>query len=159
MFDDDVVISFDYIWYILLGLFIIVFDQFFKYMAVTVGYFGFSLFSCEIAPIINHGLIFGFLESQMLMIRFLLITCTSALFISVCKMAKRRYALGHKIYPEMLILAGGASNLLDRFTYGGVIDFFTINFLLKNFYVVGNCADLCIFLGILYLFFWGKDVF
>lgn len=158
MIKDDIIIPFDYIWYAILGLFLVTIDQFFKYIAVSTNNFMFSLFSCELKPILNYGLLFGFFDSKMFIVRFALIVFTATLLIIVYKMAKRRYILGHHIYAETAILAGGFSNILDRFFYGGVVDFFTLNFLFKNFYVVGNCADFFIFIGIVYLVFFQKDI-
>lgn len=49
-----------------------------------------------------------------------------------------------------LCLAGGISNLSDRFIRGQVVDYFTINFRrLKR--VVFNLADIFIFLGAIIL--------
>jgi len=52
-------------------------------------------------------------------------------------------------WPFCLMLAGAVSNLLDRLTKGGVIDYFKINFHLNlNF----NIADILLIFGLIFYF-------
>lgn len=51
----------------------------------------------------------------------------------------------HK-YPIFIILTGGLSNLIDRYIYGGVVDYLDFFGLLKN-----NIADYLIILGLILL--------
>ncbi len=60
----------------------------------------------------------------------------------------QRYHDGKNIVPELLVLSGGISNLLDRFLYGGVVDFILVG---GNGYYwpAFNIADVCIVVGAL----------
>lgn len=48
--------------------------------------------------------------------------------------------------PDALIISGGFSNIIDRFFYGGVVDWIRISSLWFNF------ADISITLGVLWIF-------
>ena len=57
-------------------------------------------------------------------------------------------AMNHQlIFGEILVLAGSCSNLIDRFIYGGVVDFILLSYGDWSFPVF-NCADVCIVIGI-----------
>lgn len=57
-------------------------------------------------------------------------------------------AMNHQlIFGEILVLAGSCSNLVDRFIYGGVVDFILLSHGGWSFPVF-NCADVCIVIGI-----------
>ena len=55
----------------------------------------------------------------------------------------------NNIFPIVLILAGAISNIIDRFVYGGVIDY--IN--LFNYSQL-NIADIYIFIGVAVYLYW-----
>ncbi len=56
-----------------------------------------------------------------------------------------------------MVLAGGISNLIDRFFYGGVVDYIDISNLISNFPIF-NIADCIIIIGlILFAIFTFKD--
>lgn len=64
----------------------------------------------------------------------------------------RQLACGGNILPDLLVLAGGCGNVLSRFLYGGVIDFFEISFYGYNSSVF-NLADVYISVGLLLILF------
>lgn len=84
---------------------------------------------------------------------FLLVSglvCLITIFLTVHIMGKLKQSL--PIFPELLILFGSISNILDRIIYSGVIDFIVIDF---GFWIfpVFNLADCAIVLGVFYMFF------
>ena len=61
-----------------------------------------------------------------------------------------QFRTGKLLYGETLVLAGALSNLVDRFKHGAVVDF--IDFHLGSWhFATFNVADICIFLGIMWL--------
>lgn len=55
------------------------------------------------------------------------------------------------IFPIALIYAGGLSNILDRFTYGAVVDFFYWHYLFD--FAIFNFADVMIDLGVVLIIY------
>jgi signal peptidase II len=59
-----------------------------------------------------------------------------------------QYKEGRSVFIEVAILAGAVSNSIDRFMYGGVVDFITLNY--NNWYFPSfNGADIAITLGVM----------
>lgn len=59
------------------------------------------------------------------------------------------------IFFEVMVLAGALSNLIDRFTYGAVLDFIDVH--LNNWHFpIFNFADIFICLGVLGIIFFKK---
>lgn len=52
------------------------------------------------------------------------------------------------IWPYGLIIIGAASNIWDRFQYGGVVDYFNV-----PFFTVFNLSDVYIFSGVCYFLY------
>ncbi|MBL4588429.1 signal peptidase II [Candidatus Babeliales bacterium] len=55
---------------------------------------------------------------------------------------------GRTVFPELLIIGGATSNLIDRFMHGGVVDFIMVYYQQYQFPVF-NFADVFIFIGFL----------
>ena len=53
--------------------------------------------------------------------------------------------------PIALLYAGGLSNILDRFTYGGVVDYFYWHYLFE--FAIFNIADVIIDLGVVIIIY------
>ncbi len=53
--------------------------------------------------------------------------------------------------PIALLFAGGLSNILDRFTYGGVVDYFYWHYLFE--FAIFNIADVIIDLGVVIIIY------
>lgn len=67
-----------------------------------------------------------------------------------------RYWKKNQNIAELIVIAGGISNLLDRFRYKGVVDFLIIDFKICNFKLstpVFNLADIIIMTGILWIIY------
>ena len=83
-------------------------------------------------PAFNSGIAFGFGENIPM---YAIIVVFLILFASI-------YRGGFK-FGEMLLLAGGAGNILDRLMYGKIVDWMRIGslwFNLADVYIVGGTA-------------------
>ena len=141
--------------YILLGIVLIIADQVSKHL-----FFNFlktqPFGSISILPffnltlVINKGVSFGFLNSiphPEYIISFIAICITCFLLFLFIKETSviKKTAL-------VLLISGAIGNTIDRFIYGGVIDF--LDFHINNLhYPAFNIADSIIFIGILILLF------
>lgn len=87
---------------------------------------------------INKGIIFGFVDNIYVVIVLTIIGVSILYFL---------YKNNNKTLsiPIVLILAGAVSNIIDRFVYGGVIDYINL-----MHYSQLNLADLYIFAGVIY---------
>ncbi len=121
---------------ILLEIFLV--DQFLKFLAVRLN-----------LAVINKGIAFGLFKSFQnypLLILAILIIGLFLFLLAVCKLLAHRD--GKKIFYLALVLTGGLSNLLDRWIYGGVVDYLHLP-RLPSF----NLADLAINIGFVVLFY------
>jgi len=102
--------------------------------------------------VINRGVTGGLLHTDSDS-WFLMLTALIMCIIFVLGFyAWRRYFEGKSIIGEILVLSGAISNVIDRFVYGGVIDFIHFSFGGYSFPVF-NIADVCIVLGVAIIFF------
>lgn len=103
----------------------------------------------------NDGFCFGFLKNKPEMVLMVPLIFTSAAAGILVSLLQKKGELTRKI-GFSLVVAGAASNLLDRFMRGYVVDYFSLQFgILKK--VVLNIGDLCIFLGALLIAI--RDIF
>lgn len=121
-------------------LFCIIVDQTTKILALKNSY------------VINNGLALSI--GQNLPCYFLIIlTCFIISWISIINFQNWKT---NKNIPELIVIAGGISNLVDRFRYSGVIDFLIIDLNISNFKLstpVFNFADVIIMIGILWIIY------
>ena len=82
----------------------------------------------------NYGVafsMFSFLQEYLKFIQLLIV------FIGIGYLYKNRNIFYEYYFPTALLFAGGLSNILDRFTYGGVVDYlywhYGFNFAIFNF--------------------------
>ena len=93
----------------------------------------------------NRGFCFEFLKNRPGLVRQLPLCLTSAAGGILCFLSSRKGYRAEKA-GYALMLAGGLSNLYDRFKRGYVVDYFSIQAgVLKK--VVLNLGDLCIAAG------------
>lgn len=95
----------------------------------------------------NRGITFGSLQFDSQIYFWLLtaaiILVTSALFVHTLHCARR----GELVVGEIVVLAGAASNLVDRFIYGAVLDFIDLYVGPWHWYTF-NLADSWVVIGV-----------
>lgn len=100
----------------------------------------------------NRGVAWSFFHSESPII---FAGVTFMVLIIMALVAWHAYSRLHQqqvIWAEVLILAGAAGNLWDRFMYGGVIDFIALSY--QDFYwPLFNVADCYIVIGLLFMLF------
>ena len=134
--------------YIFLFTTVILIDRLTKFLALTLFdqvYTVTSFLSFDL--IFNRGIAGGFFNgwSQM---SFLLVTgCIGFIMTVLLVHTQIRWRNNKIIIGELLTLAGGLSNLIDRFMYQGVVDFivFSVN---GWAWPAFNCADASVVIGI-----------
>ena len=96
----------------------------------------------------NYGVafsMFSFLEHNLKYIQ-LAIVLIGTLYLFKNKEVFKEYYL-----PISLLYAGGLSNILDRFTYGGVVDYFYWHYLFE--FAIFNIADVIIDLAVVIIIY------
>ena len=96
----------------------------------------------------NYGVafsMFSFLEHNLKFIQ-LAIVLIATIYLYKNKNVFKEYYL-----PIALLYAGGLSNILDRFTYGGVVDYFYWHYLFE--FAIFNIADVIIDLGVVIIIY------
>lgn len=71
---------------------------------------------------------------------------------SLCWYTWKKMIQQEAVLGEVLVLAGSVSNLVDRFLYGGVVDFIACGYKHYSFPVF-NCADIGIVCGVLLMIY------
>lgn len=96
--------------------------------------------------IMNKGIACGFLNN---LTDYSYLSCLVIIvYLLLGSYAYVRFKNCYSVIGEILVLAGGFSNLIDRFYYDGVVDFILIQY--KDWsWPVFNVADIAIVLGIL----------
>lgn len=135
--------------YILSFAFLLTTDLITKYLAFVI--FGmesnyFLIF--KIKPMINKGIAFSAFSKIGATSQQGLIFLTSTVIIFFIFDQLKKYGFGKNIFPAVLVAAGGIGNLLNRFFFGGVIDFLEITFWGGQSSVL-NLADIYISVGLL----------
>ncbi len=99
----------------------------------------------------NRGVSWGFLYSTNDYLFFAVSAAIVALIIGLLCYTIVRWMNHYAIVGEVMILAGGLSNVLDRILYKGVVDFCVVS--VHGFvWPVFNFADVCIVVGALIAF-------
>lgn len=96
----------------------------------------------------NYGVafsMFAFLEHYLKYIQ-LSIVLIAMIYLFMNKTVFKEYYL-----PIALLFAGGLSNILDRFTYGGVVDYFYWHYGFE--FAIFNFADVMIDLGVVIIIY------
>ena len=105
---------------------------------------------CAIDLVLNRGISFGMFHSQDVRIFSavnILVGCVIGLLVM-----HTYYRFHHKqsIIGEVCIFTGAISNVIDRYVYGGVIDFVALSYQDWHF-AVFNGADAFIFCGVIFM--------
>jgi signal peptidase II len=142
------------IWSLYTPLFvgIVALDQYAKYYAI--GLFAPYIITpwLSFSLVYNRGIATGianYTEPSLFVGITILVITTYCLFIYY---TWYRYAHRYAILSEMMILAGGFSNIIDRFLYAGVVDFIKIQYH-SWIFPIFNVADMCIVYGVLLMFY------
>ena len=102
----------------------------------------------SIDRVVNRGISWGLLSKQSRYVfSFLTITILAIIF-GLCIYSYRRYKRGHAIIGEIFVIGGAISNVIDRFLYGGVIDFINFSIGPWAFPATFNIADIFIVVGV-----------
>lgn len=102
--------------------------------------------------VFNDGVAFSmlsFLQEYLKYIQIMLLIIAGILLM------KEKKFLNDNYYALSFILAGGISNIYDRFLYPGVIDFIAWHYWFN--FAVFNIADVCINLGVIIIIL--KEIF
>jgi len=102
----------------------------------------------SIEKIINRGISWGLLSKQGKYVFAFLTVTIIAIILGICVYAYRRYKKGFLIIGEIFVIAGATSNVIDRFLYGGVIDFINFSVGTWTFPATFNIADVFIVVGV-----------
>ena len=132
--------------FIVMILALVGFDQLFKYLAVVflkpVGNLSVWPGVVGLRYIENDGAAFSILSGS----QTFLIVITGAALLAICwYIFSKRYSSKMEYLSFLLIAAGGIGNLIDRLRQGFVIDYINLEFM--NF-AVFNFADCLVCLGI-----------
>ncbi|HBR70765.1 TPA: signal peptidase II [Candidatus Dependentiae bacterium] len=105
-------------------------------------------FACEL--MLNRGISLGLFHFDHPFGYLVVSTLVSIILLLIVRWTWYVYRSGGPIVGQLLIIVGGLSNVIDRFFYGGVIDF--ILFSWGNLYwPLFNIADILIDIGVLIL--------
>lgn len=142
-----------YLFYIITFICVIIFDRITKNYVVAhcahdcVGQMGKVSFELTF----NRGISWGLFNSKSPQLFFVITLLISLVTLVLIFYAISRLLSGHNILGETFVIAGSISNILDRFLYGGVIDFIVVN-LGPITWPVFNLADVAIVIGVFIMF-------
>lgn len=143
--------------YLMLAIAIVLADRLTKIAALS--YFDSPLRITEFLNFelaINRGVSWGMFHSERTDIFFMVTMVILAIIVSLFCYTTIAYLNKQLVYGEVAVLAGACSNLVDRYVYGGVIDF--IHFSYQGWsWPIFNIADIAIVLGVAWIFFNYKD--
>ncbi len=109
----------------------------------------YRLNSCMAIDLVyNRGISFGLFHSQDDVVFSVVNLFVVSVIVMLMMHAYYRFRSQQVIFGEVCIFAGALSNLLDRYLYGGVIDFIALSY--RNWhFAIFNGADVFIFCGVL----------
>ena len=96
----------------------------------------------------NYGVafsMFSFLEHYLKYIQLIIV------LVATLYLLKNKNVFKEYYFPIALLYAGGLSNILDRFTYGGVVDYFYWHYLFD--FAIFNIADVMIDLAVVIIIY------
>lgn len=147
-------LSFNLVCTLLFGVAIFTIDRLSKALAVKeLTSYGEVIFNDYLAFDLtyNRGVTWGIGDSWGGVSIIILHALTCLIIALLLNYTVYRYKKGLSIYPEILILAGALSNLLDRFVYGAVVDFISLSYGSYS-WPIFNIADIAIVMGVFLIF-------
>lgn len=142
-----------FIYYFLLYVFIVLLDGVTKLLALRFCQSEVvftSFFSCELAY--NRGVSWSLLHSDSSVVFSLVTAVILAVVVWLVLYTRNRWRAGYPIGAEIAVLAGSTGNLVNRFVYGGVVDFLMFHYGDWT-WPLFNIADIAIVCGALYMIF------
>lgn len=97
--------------------------------------------------VLNRGISWGMLHSTSPIIFFGVTSVIAIIIVGIVWHAIIRLHAGHWVWAEVCIISGAVSNLIDRFVYGGVVDFIHLSYAEWSFPVF-NIADIAVVIGV-----------
>ena len=132
---------------IIIFIIVLIIDQFVKYGFANLGWdFDGPYMSLKLAY--NYGVafsMFSFLEHYLKFIQLAIV------LIATIYIYKNKDIFEEYYFPISLLYAGGLSNILDRFTYGGVVDYFYWHYGFE--FAIFNIADVIIDLAVVIIIY------
>ncbi|HEX2978319.1 MAG TPA: signal peptidase II [Candidatus Babeliales bacterium] len=126
---------------------IIILDRVSKWCVLTFLSSSYRITSfLELTKTMNRGISWGFFNSAPEYAYWIITFVIGAFCMMLICYAWQRAARGFSIVGEMLIIAGGLSNFIDRIMYSGVVDFILVSFGQWS-WPVFNVADAAIVIG------------
>lgn len=99
----------------------------------------------------NRGISWSMFHSESPLTFSILTGCILLCILLFCLYTFVQYQNNYKVLSEVIVCTGAFSNLLDRFLYGGVVDFIALSY--KSWYwPVFNIADVAIVIGLFSIF-------
>ncbi|MDR0401495.1 MAG: signal peptidase II [Endomicrobium sp.] len=140
---------------ILLSMIIVMIDQLAKFFinkfvcyASSIKIISFLNFF-NITNIHNSGVVFGIFKEKNLLFSILILFLLTIILILF---SKNFYKINKiRRYAFCFMISGGTGNLIDRFLYGGIIDFFDFGICYLR-WPSFNVADICICISIILVF-------
>jgi signal peptidase II len=137
--------------YWMLGIFIVIMDQVTKWWALQMGHAYYCRWGIEFIPTMNTGLAWSMFQTNLPIVHILLMFVVLSIIIGLLWHTAERHAQRLPVWPEVLIIAGGFSNLIDRFVRGGVVDFITLSDIPHVMMPTFNIADCWVVIGAFFL--------
>ena len=140
---------FSYVIYTQVGLYLFFIDRITKLLALDLLATPYKIshfLSFELT--FNTGISWGMLHGWSSATFATVTVMTCAITAAVLWYAGVRYRHGYGVMGEVLVVSGSVSNIFDRFTHQGVIDFIYIH-VGSWHWPLFNLADACIVLGVM----------
>ncbi len=100
--------------------------------------------------VLNRGISWGMFHSEHDGFFTLLTLFIASIVVVLMFYTFRKWRQNQYVFAECAVLAGAMSNVLDRYLYGGVVDFIHVH--IANWsWPIFNIADVAIVLGILWI--------
>lgn len=137
-------------WYLLFAASIFLVDRITKCMALAWCQSTRNItpfLQCEL--VYNHGIVWGLLHEYR-SLWFVLICIIITVIGCLVYYTINDYRAHKKIFAHIAIIIGACCNLIDRFVYGGVVDFIHLKYGAYS-WPLFNLADVAIVLGVIWL--------